>query len=189
KGYPGRGLFPEGCLTLAETVQQYLQQLTPDDLLAFDQRVEQLLRQQFGALVQVCLSSSNSVLKHLQAAMQPAAEPVVTPHIAGADVAELFLSQNPEDDQARSEIAALHAEAMPEGAERAGQGEEPPAETTILLTPPGEAGDRFRDLAQQALSHVTLRCEPSSDDIVLFREKTGLPLTGLEHLGPAAVAA
>src|SRR5207248_184084 len=61
-------LLPAGCTELDDALRQMEEKIGKEDLLAFDQVVQQLLQQQFQALVHVCMGPS-SVVKSLAPAL------------------------------------------------------------------------------------------------------------------------
>src|SRR5262249_35730065 len=85
EGVPGRHLLPSSCGTLDEAVEQLLTRVPPADLEALDQKVQAVIRQQFTALVHVCMTASN-LLKNLEGAMQHEAEPFIESRLLGTDV-------------------------------------------------------------------------------------------------------
>jgi hypothetical protein len=189
---PGRCLYPAGNRTLDQAVETYLQRITPEDILELDSRVQRTLSREFRALVEVCLTSAN-VLKDVEQALQEEAEAFVVQHASwgetgGYSVAELFLSQYDDPGEACTEIARAFEEASPPVASqtRADLDVAEQREVALLLTPAEQAGQRFEDLAREAVSDVELTTAVSSDDILFYREMPYLPLAGLEQLGPLA---
>jgi serine/threonine protein kinase len=176
----GRCLFPAGLRTLEEAVNHVLQGVTPEHLEGLDQRVQALIRQQFTALVKVCLASS-SLVKELAMVMRQAVESFVAGCLEGTDVAEMFFSRHGSEEEALEDIAAAYEEADPE---LTGSRSAPGAEIGIVATPPGAPGERFRVLVRRALPKADLDFIDSTDDIVFYRERARLVLTDLKQLGP-----
>ena len=73
---PSSICIPAGCKDLKEAVDHFENQLGPDALNELDARMEAMLKKQFTALVNVCLTSGN-VLKNVEAAMRHTAEEFV----------------------------------------------------------------------------------------------------------------
>jgi hypothetical protein len=173
----GRSLFPAGCSDLTEAVDQLLEQIGSDELADLDAQIQATITQHFTALVNICLSSTNQ-LKTVEATMLRTAEAFVAARLPQTDVAEMFLERH-EEDHAIAEMTGFYYEAAPElypaGA----------AEVCVLATPPGEAGDRFRELSRTALPDVTIHPAANDEDVILYRELTNLPLAELEQLGAA----
>jgi serine/threonine protein kinase len=175
----GKQLYPAGCKDLAEAVAHFEARLSPDALNDLDGRMEAMLKKQFTALVNVCLTSAN-VLKNVEAAMLQTAEAFIAEQLGDVNVAEMFAEQHPEVQQAADEIAGFFAESAPElSCDRRSQG----AELCVLATPAGPAGDRFRALAGQALPDVEWHSAPGDESILLYRELANLPLEELPLLG------
>jgi serine/threonine protein kinase len=175
---PGRLLFPTGCASLTEAVFGYLQALTSEDVQQFDEQVQGMIRKQFGALVHVCLTSAN-VLKHLEGALLEEGEHFAASRLPAAEVAEVFFTQAGTEDMAQNAITTAFDEATPELGIRYSQLGMQPPEVAVLLAPPGEAGERFRALAERALEDADLVVGASPDDIVLYRELPRLALADL----------
>src|SRR5439155_14168970 len=102
------------------------------------------------------------------------------------NAAELFLEQHPDEEGAADEAAGIFDEAHPELAPHRSSHD---SEVCVVATPPGPAGDRFRELARAALPDVEVLPAASEDDIVFYREVSHLPIAELEQLGPAGLDA
>jgi hypothetical protein len=175
-----RCLFPAGCQSLEQAVEHFLEDVKPQEVADLDQRVQGMIREQFTALVHVCLTSAN-MLKNLEAAMRQEVEHFAATRLGTADVAEMFLHQYPQPDEALKEIAAAFAKAAPK---LAGSRASQQTEVCLLAVPPGPAGDRFRSLAEQALPDAKPTDIITTDDVVFYRELPHVILSDLEHLGP-----
>src|SRR5205807_200838 len=75
--------------------------ITAPDLFAFDRQVQELLRKQFRALVQVCMASSN-VIKTLAPALQLEAETFLRSRIEGTSVVDMYLASFPGQGEDRT---------------------------------------------------------------------------------------
>ncbi len=182
---PSRNLYPAGCQTMNEAVQQLVQGVAPEELQNLDAKMQNLIQQQFTALVYVCLTSSN-LLANLEAAMLKEAFLFAAERLAGANVAEMYLKQHGNEAQARQDLAAVFAQAAPGFAVK---GVAAQSEISILAAPSGPAGERFRQLARQAVRDVDFVNATSQDDILFYRELPQLPVAQLEQLGPLAYEA
>jgi len=142
--------------------------------------VEAMLRQQFTALVHVCLTHAN-ILKGVEEAMLKTAADFAGEQLPPTTVAELFLEQHPEEEKSAGEVAGFFEKAAPAlTAGRAAAAQE----LCVLAAPPGDGGERLRELARQALLDVEWQPAASADDVVLYREVANLALADLEQLGP-----
>jgi hypothetical protein len=176
----GQRLFPSGCKGLAEAVDQFLAGLTPEAVHEFEARVQVTIKTDFHSLVNICLTDAG-VLKNVQVAVLQAAREFVGSRLPPTDVAELFLEQNHDDEGAVGDVAGFFREAAPELAPgRTSR----LSEVCVLAAPSGPAGDKFRELARAALPTVEIHPAAGTDDVVIYRELTNLPLTDLEQLGP-----
>jgi eukaryotic-like serine/threonine-protein kinase len=175
----GRLLLPSGCKDLTEAVDGLLAGVGPEALLELDGRVQATIRQQFTALVQICLSSGNH-LKNVEAALMRTAEEFVGELLGKTNAAELFLEQHPDEENAKGEASGFFDEAQPELAPGKAS---TTSEVCVLAAPPGPAGDRFRTLTRAALPEVEVLSAITEDDILFYREVSNLPLAELEQLG------
>jgi serine/threonine protein kinase len=180
-GGRGKKLFSSECQNLQEAVEQYLRTYSTEQLNDLKNRIQTMIRKHFAGLVNVCMSSANLV-KNLEVAMQQETELFVAAGPTGTNVADLFLDQNPDEEQAISEILVSYDEAAPDltlldpGALK---------DMCVVAIPPGESGLRFGELTRRALPDSNLELVASSDDIVFFRQISDLSLGDLKHLGPA----
>jgi serine/threonine protein kinase len=180
-------LYPTGCKDLKEAVEHYEDKLKEDILNELDARMEAMLKKQFAALVNVCLSSGN-VLAEVEKAMQHTAEEFLAERLGKRNVAEMFLEQHADDAEAVSALTSIFDEAVPQlpHAVVPASKEGLPAELCVLSTPSGPAGERLRILAAQALPDVEWQMACGDEDILLYRERANLPLSELPQLGPVA---
>ncbi|MBL8798758.1 MAG: protein kinase [Planctomycetia bacterium] len=178
----GRDLFPPGCQTLDEAVNQFMTKLTEEELHDIDTRVQALLKRQFTALVHVCTTAAN-LLRDLETAMQQELETFVAGRLGSSNAVETFLGQYPQDKTARQEIAAAHQEAAPS---LTVEPNAPSNELTVVVVPTDAASDKFCEQARQALPQAELTRGPKGDDILFFRERLGLRVTDLPQTGAAA---
>jgi serine/threonine protein kinase len=175
---PGRTLFPGGCAGLADAAEHVLRGVSAEQVAELDEKIQAMIRQQFTALVHVCLAPTN-LLRNLEVAMQEQAEALVNACLSPVTAAELFFAEHAEEDTAEEAIAAAYEEAAPELVARGG-------EVCLLAVPPGPAGERFRDLARRALPDVPLVAVTGGDDLLFYREVTRVALADLGQLGPIA---
>ena len=178
----GKLLLPVGCKDLGEAVDGFLAGVGPEALLELDGRVQEVIQSQFTALVHICLASAN-LLKNVEAAMMEAARAFAGEVVGETNAAELFLQQHPDEGEAEGEASGCFTEAQPEW--QPGPSAPASSEICVLAAPPGEAGDRFRQLARRALPDVEILPAVSEDDILFYREVANLPLGEVELLGPA----
>jgi serine/threonine protein kinase len=179
-----RCLYPPGCESLEETLDRMLRDISAADLEQLDGRVQALIRVQFLALVQICLTSGN-VLRPLQLAMEQEVEAFLRERLGGTEVAELFLAQHPDEEDAAGELAGAFAEAAPELARDLGGN---PNEIALVAVPDGrseQTNQRLGDLARKALPAAEVVGTSADDDLVVYREVAHVPLGELKQLGAA----
>jgi hypothetical protein len=182
QGSVGRQLFVGDCKDLSEAVANYLEGITPEHVLALDERMQRMLRLNFTALVHVCLSSHN-ILRQVEKAMLDTASGYAVEHLPPASVAGLFFEQHPESEAA-SELADCYHQAGPElTAGRSACGL-PLAELNIVAAPADPDSERFLALLHEAVPQAEIQPAQSPDDILFYRERANLPLLALEHMGP-----
>jgi hypothetical protein len=182
----GRKLFLGGCRDLPEAIEQFLNSMTPENLLELDGQVQAMLRSRFTALVHVCMTSHSNVLKKVEEAMRETVRAFAAACLPSTTVAELFFQQYPEDTQADEEISSFYDEAAPElsADNRSPQAGPPVGELCVLAAPAGDASDQFCAAVQRLLPDAEIIPTASADDIVVYRERLNLSLANLEQLGP-----
>jgi hypothetical protein len=179
-------LYPAECKDLKEALTYFDNHLGPEALNDLDAQMEAMLKKEFTALVNVCLTSGN-VLKNVEAAMRHTAEAFLSARLGEINVAEMFLKQHAEEANAVADLAGFFDEAAPQlPASALSSNARQTAELCVLAAPPGPAGERLRELASQALPEVEWQTAPGDEDIVLYRERANLPLSDLPQLGALA---
>ena len=163
---PCKFLLPVGCRSVGDSVDRLTEEITPDDLKKLDQQIQVMIRQQFTALVHVCMTSSN-LLRNLEVAMQQQAEVFVGARLAGANVVEMFLAQDAAENDALTNLAtAFDKSAPPLGVTEAAAA----SEIQLLALPAGPQKQRFCDLVRKAMPERDFKLTDSADDIVFYRE-------------------
>lgn len=176
----GQLLFPTGCEGLSEAVEQFLRGLAPEAVQELETMAQATIKSRFHSLVNVCLSDAG-ILKNVEGALLETGKEFVAGRLPRTDVAELFLEQNSDAERAEGEVASFFDQAAPELAPgRVSR----LSEVCVVAAPPGQAGDKFRELARQAMPETELHSAPGTDDVVIYRETAYLPLAELEQLGP-----
>jgi serine/threonine protein kinase len=175
-----RCVFPAGCQTMKEATDRFVEAFTPELLLQLDEKIQEVIRRDFTALVHICMTSKD-MTKDVENAMIDTAMEFAGAMLAEPNVADLLLEQFPEADEITNELADYFSEAAPELADR------PPeaAETVILAAPPGAGTEALTGLTKGVIGDAELTLAPSHDDIILYREVTNVPLADLEQMGDA----
>jgi hypothetical protein len=172
---PGQTLLPRGCESVREAVSWSLHGLAAEDILRFDRQVQDALSTYFKGLKMWCRSPANSITE-MEILLQEQGEAFVHERLSANDVAAIFLDRLESDDAAADELAAAFDEAIPLGA---GSREE----LSILAIPTTANTDRVRALANRISPSMQLVSMPGADDLVIYRERSGIVLARLPQLG------
>jgi hypothetical protein len=175
--------LPDGCSDLEEAVRQLDKNVTDEDLQVLDQRVQEVIRRQFRALVHVCMTSGN-VLRTLAPLMRQEAEAFLAERVAGATVVDLYLAREAWDgeEKARDDLGDAFDRTKP-----ALTSKESSSDICLFAVPTGPGEEHVRDLAAQAVQEVALEPVGSSpDEMVFLRERHyRFPLDLAPFTGPA----
>jgi len=185
EGSCGRSVYPFGCRNLNETAKRLLEGISPRETYELDCKIQNVIRQQFTSLVHVCMTPSN-LLQNLEMAMQHEAEGFVASRLADISVTDLYMAHHSNDEQIDSDLEEMFDSAAPQL-----NGQQIPAqsELRVLATPPGQASERFQELAQGVASELKMIAASGLNDIVFYRESPRLALAELSQLGPLAYEA
>jgi hypothetical protein len=183
---PVRHLFPRSWSSVKEAVDSVTQSLTAEDLLALDTRLQSMIRGNpgFVALVNVCLAKKN-LTKELAQALRDVATVYMEEKLGATDVSRLFQAQKEEQEAVGEELLNCFEEASPDPVATAPGASRPAEERVVIGVPSGESGDTLRVLVQRKLAETDLVLAGSEEDLILFREWSGLPLSAVDPLGPA----
>jgi serine/threonine protein kinase len=185
RGVAWQLLLPEGCETIDAAVAQASGQIAPDEFIALDHQVEEMIRNQFRALVHVCMASS-CLLRNLVPQMLAETEAFLQGRLPAADAAALYLDKfrrRGDADQPPDEAAAFQSLRMAYNeAQPAVFGSSDEDSICILATPDGSAAEQLRRLARHAVPRTRLQFAPAMDEIVLYREQLHTSLDALQQL-------
>jgi hypothetical protein len=174
---PGALILPDGCDTLAAAVDQFLAGLSPEDILGFDQSLQQEVHRRFRGLTSVC--------------QKPARDAEFLALLAAQT--RTFLEGRQEAVDPAAALFKYHgpgaATLLREGYEKAAPDPGGATEAAVLAAPPGPAGDELRTVAAAACPGVEFIPAPLPDDILIYRECPRVPLAALPQLGDLARAA
>lgn len=175
-------LFPNNRVDLLSALKQVEERLTAADELAFDQRIQTVLRRQFGALVQVCMASS-SMLRMLAPLLQDEAQAFLEDYLEEASVVDMYLARNDgrEEGQLLKGLRKAYDRAAPplHGAARG-------KHLCLVSLPSSTTGGPFRDTLRHVTADARILLSHRSEEIFLYREYFQLALTDLEQFGPLA---
>jgi serine/threonine protein kinase len=168
---PGEMLLLAGCNNFDEAADQFLGQIPPEKILSFDQSLQQQVKQRFRGLVNVCLKPEYS--GEFLNLLTDQARSFLDAEFPSSDPAAIFLEKYPEESAALAVLRKAYDAATPT------MTPEPPAgEAVVVATPAGPAGERVRELAQQAFPELELLMAAETQDIIVYREypRVSLPL-------------
>jgi hypothetical protein len=177
---PGRNLFPAGCKSVDDAVNQLLQNISAAEVIALDTRIqEKVIRQTFQALVHVCTTPASNILRELESALQAELEVAVQERLGSSNVLDTFLGQAHREAGSVSEIATAFDEAVPQMT----LGTRPDQQVAVVLVPAEPAAEQFQKLAQKAVQTAEVVLGPKGDDVVFYREIPFVSLSRLPQLG------
>jgi serine/threonine protein kinase len=177
---PGRSLFPTGCKTLDDAVTQLLQNVTAEEILALDQRVEDaVIKGHFQALVHICTTPANNILREVETALQQELEEAVKTRLGTSNVLDTFLGQAHREAGAVTAIASAFDEALPKMTTG-------PLldQVAVVLVPGDPAAEQFQQLVRKAVPNVEVVVGTRGDDVVFYREAMLPSLSKVPQLGP-----
>jgi hypothetical protein len=184
-----RALFPPGCLDLREAIEQLSRTVTPEDLLQFDDGVQDWINTHCQALLQVCMGSSTSV-KTLAPAMLLEAEAFLGERLQGESVAEMYLTgkrsefAETADDMIFDDLQRCLDEATPDVGRISENNE-----ISIVTLPDDEHGKQLQTLLNERSRDVKILLTDRQDEMIFYHEIMNFRWKDLEQLGPIAAEA
>jgi serine/threonine protein kinase len=175
---PGQDLFPGGDRTVEEAAARVVVELTPEEWVELDGRIQAQVRKQFRSVITLCLEGTSPAEPLAKLVRQQAAD-VLAARLGQNDPASVFFQHHPDQQAAQRDVAKAFDEAQPELTTAKGA-----AEVTLLAVPPGTAGELFRALARAALPGEDLAPADCADEIVFYREHPALAPADVPQLGP-----
>jgi len=183
---PGpRRLMPPGCLGVADAVQRFLAVIQDEDVLEIDRRVQAVLEPEIGGLFQACLNSSGGA-DGVVAVLREEARSYLETRLGDVDLAAMFAERFRSKHLAEQGVAQAYQEAEPEWL---GNGPWAANAVVVASAPDGPAGAPVRELLTRAVPVAGLPVAESRDDVTIYREYPGVPLSAVPHLGPAGETA
>jgi hypothetical protein len=178
----GRCLFPSGCASMSDALEQFLACLTADDYQEADQKMEQAIRKEYRALVHICLTPTN-ILKKVETLMLATGESFAGTRLAEVSVTDMYLGQFDNETQLIGNLASCFEDAKPLIAPK---GLTRPKEIHLLGAPPGPDGDQLRGYLNQVLPGIEVLSTDNPDDIVIYREIPIFSVSDLDQCGAIA---
>jgi hypothetical protein len=177
-------LLPPGRKRLGDVADEYLGELPPEDVLAFEQGVQHEIVSRYKALVNVCLNPDDG--GEFVQILKERATDFLARRMETADPAELFFRYRGEDPKTPEKMAEAFDGAGPDLTTISGKA---PAEATLLAVPPTPAGEQFRVYVGETLSGIEFIPADLPGEVAFFREYPLLPLAGLPQLAAHAKSA
>jgi len=180
---PGRHLFAPGCRSLDDAVAAMLKTVTQDELVDLDTRVQTAIQNTFKALVHVCTTAANNIIREVEAVILQELEQAIKTRLGNNNIVDTFLSQSRGSGGAGGEIASAFDEATP----KLTAGPITSGEVVSVIVVPGDpAAEQFKQLARKAVPEAELIAGLRGDDIIFYKELPFLPLAKLPHVGAEA---
>jgi len=175
-------LLPRGCVDATDALERFEKEILADDVQRFDHAAQVMIRQQFRALVNLCLSSS-SMVKSLAPQLLTLAETFLNSRLQTIDVAEMYLSQQSEldDEKLAEELRQMYKSAAPEYGRTTCH-----SQIALVVLPNTKAGARLAELFEYAIPKIRIAFSSRVDEITLYREFCDLALADLDQLFQAA---
>jgi hypothetical protein len=178
---PSKAILPPGCRNIDEAAAQLAQRISPADMLELDGRVQAEVAKQFSTLVGFCLDKADQtpalaelVLKQVRERLEPAFRDI--------DSASVYFQNSGADRVAHRDLNEAFEDAAPDLNVPKIKREQT---LCLISAPPGEAGQRFLRIAEEALADERLSVVTGSDDIIIYREFSLKP-ADIPQLGPLA---
>jgi len=175
----GKLVLPVGCTDLEQAADLFLASLSPEDLLTFDQALQKETQKKFRGLATVCLKPNDKAPAFREQLLLRARE-FLDSRLDRADPAGVFLRSHPDQSTGGTLIAEAFDESAPDITDRSGKAAQ---ELCVLALPPGENGERLREMVIQTVGEIDYTLAPMPDDIVVYREIPALELSSLPQLG------
>ena len=178
---PGGFILPVGCADLDAAADQFLAALSPEELLQFDQQLQEAVREKFNGVASVCTKPRRG--EKFPKLLHTAARDFLEARLERADPVEALVRYRGDGADGQQLLADAFDHAKPSVEVPKNP---PPMEATLLAAPAGPTGDLLRRLAAEANPGIEFIPAELTDALVVLREYPRLPLADLPQLGPAA---
>jgi len=177
---PSAFILPVGCATLEAAADQFIAGLPPDDIIAYDQQLQDAIKSKFRGLTTVCLKPDRAA--GFPDLLMQSAKVFLDARLEHADPAEALTKYRGDGP----ECATLLTQAFEEAAPHISFiDKRQHVEGTILAAPAGPSGERLRRLALDANPGIEFIPADLPDEVVIVREYPRVPISELAQLGPA----
>jgi hypothetical protein len=173
-------LLPHGCATLDEAVELVVAGFTGEELLRLDRNVQAALDRQFPPLAQASMQPGD-ILRQIGQAVTAEVEQYLNQVLPVPDVADLILGGREADDSAlANELLGTFEEAQPTLLDRCPRYDR---ELTVATVPDSDAGRQLAAALQGVVGDMTPVHSSDPEEVVIYREATGLGLAHLPQMG------
>ncbi|MFO0936195.1 MAG: tubulin-like doman-containing protein [Gemmataceae bacterium] len=183
---PSAVILPPGCNSLDAAADEFLNALSPDEILAFEQDLQRSSARRFRGVVNVCVKTEYST-DFLDLLARKSGE-FLEPRVEKADPAAVFLRYKEGQSEISHELSEAFDLAAPDLTTINGSA---PSEATLLAAPSGPSGDQLRQFVSSHLEGVEFIPAPLGSDVVIYREYPLLEISALpqqaEHARDAYV--
>ncbi|MBY0528478.1 MAG: protein kinase [Gemmataceae bacterium] len=183
---PNRQLLPAGCRTLDDTLAKVMADITAQDVLELDKKVQATIQRNLKAMVHICTTPATNILREVEMMLTLEMESFAKVRLGGSNALETFLGQYPRDEVAQNQLANAFEEAVPQLDAR-NLSSRP--HSAIVLVPSDPEAERFTLLVQQAIADAHVFPCDRADDVVFYREAAGVKLADLPQMGATGKAA
>jgi len=176
-------LLPVGCSSIEEAAQKFLKVLTDDDLGELEHAVQRDILTEFGGLYEACMNSSGG--EKLLRILRGATRAYLNERLAAVDFAGMLKQKYSSKGAFGQAIAKIYNDAEPK---LVTGGMWTRSEVAVFGAPETEGGAA---IVQQASSLLPKNSTvvPTTDEAVVYREYSNVPLAALPQLGPVWAAA
>jgi hypothetical protein len=183
---PGnRQLMPPGCTVIAEVIERFLGTINDGDLNEIDRRVQMAIEPKYGTVFQACLNSITGS-EDVQKAVYEESRAHLDARLGAADFASMFAERYRTPQAAEKALEQTFHEAEPTWV---GSGRWVSGQLTVVGCPAGGAGEPLRELSRRAIPVAGLPFADMPDDLTVYREWPGVPLSALPHAGAVGITA
>jgi serine/threonine protein kinase len=173
-------LLPPDCNHLDDAARRLDEQITPDDLRSLDTSLQEVIRRQYGALLNVCMGPANLV-RNLAPVMVQEAQSLLAPRFQAANVAELWLQDKKDDNAISQGLAEAYDRARLE------LGKTPLTQQLAVASFPSVgAGEKLQRHAEKVLADATIVADERGDEIIIYRESGPIALQALDQYNAVA---
>ena len=181
-----RQVTPVGCATVDEASQQFLKILNDDDLHEAELWIQNGIERDFGGLYQACLNSGDGPTEIMRV-LREQCRLFLNARLGETDLTAMFAAKFGTHASVVRAFADAYRDAAPGVV---GNGPWAKPSLTVLGTPAGEAGESFRQCADEAFPiNDRTAFADTADEIAIYREYPYVPLNTLPQFGHTWAAA